>query len=796
MNKKQNWIELSHGLPGREYSLCAGQSSAVVGSSGFINCLEYHAETNSDQARRNAVISNRIWRRETVFNSPAVKVKLWNGSMPTTLDLKNSKLYPFGIEKKNGKKLWRWHLTPLGIIFSADGFTEIELSIDQRWFNYNPDPEKVWQDALSLKNKSGYSISRHIKEVVAVAVKGISGASCGKRYIKVRSSGNNFLSCCIAFGKNFKCAERNTEKLILNAEKLWFKECRQLDRLQQERTLWKIKDKPVLEKILNNTPLFIRQLGAESGKSEICFRAASRGYGYFSGWDGIFSARLMLISGIAELCRKYLSFLNSHRGSNKSLSPVWNQDFSLIREGNYRSPCKDDKLGVNWSVCHDAWGVKLLEEYTSTTGDNSVLEDWWITTKEIFNKVINRADRRGFVHSCYVGPDHPGQACRKVVSKKDRKLTSPFTGSADMGIWYDGLCSVSRLAALKKDNSFKSKIDKIIAVLNKTLSSEFINSRSGWFYDNIDTSSAKKGSKHYFPAIWQLMSLQGDALFAFFGNLPGLVKYLNRYLLHSKLVLQMVPESSHRKSSNKTMIHNSWQNFFVEIMRLLRWTGESALIEKYVKLISDDWKKYRLVHENLFDLSSGVFDRKAKWDSLGKWMGMTSSTWWRGLLAGYAGIELTPLSISYIPCMSRDSFLIERIPFNNGICNLRIKGQGQWVKSFRLNGRSLAGTWQAVASNCDNVNIDIIRGNEPPENPVWVHSPDAKLNNVLKIKNNTTWKYSGCGYIHVVIYSKHKVFFKADAETTLVDCCKLEDRGFYCITLKAGLKSTELTASI
>jgi hypothetical protein len=505
----------------------------------------------------------------------------------------------------------------------------------------------------------------------------------------------------------------------------------------------------------------------------------------------------MLMSGMSSLAAEFLTFIHSHRGLNGSMSPVWNQDFSLIENGNYRSPAKNDKLGVNWSVCHDIWAIKFLEEYTITSGDSKIFDKWWPITRKIFIKVMSRARVDGFIRSCYVGPDWPKQACRKEVNKnkKDGKLTSPLTGTADMGIWYDGLKVITRLAVMKSDIEIERAAQKLITILNHSIYDKCLNRKSGWFYDSIYFSPSGSEEVHYFPALWQKMILQGESFYLFFNDLPCFVKYLKQHQFHPRLVLQNVPATSQRRSPNKTMIHNSWQNFFVETMRLFRWTGESGFIEKYIKLISSDWKSYRLIHENIFDLRSGVFDLKFKWDSLGKWMGMTSSNWWRGLLAGYAGIEWTPLSLSYIPCMASKQIVIKRLPFRGGYCDLKISGKGQWVKTFRQNGKLIKGTWQALAGY-KNINLSIQRGTEPPLYPVLVHAPNVALEKVKQSGKKTIWELNGHGQISVVIYSPSEPEFTIDNNAEIISWVKMRGRAFYCLILNIKASKCEFNASL
>lgn len=706
----------------------------------------FESRLTVNDPRRATVISNGIWRKRELFADPVIRIRLVRKNeliIPTACD---AALYPFGIEKNEGDEKWSFFVAERGIVLATRSGFGLEMRLDKRWFKQSGHD---WKRAVPITEDGFRGVAIEARKTFALCLMADDYEESSRSFA-VGSHGR-FPTCVLGLGETISEACEAAKKLTHDAIRIGKEKRRRYFNCLNHACQWTIPSLPEIQSMMNQIPAFVRQLAVKAGKEQIVFKAAGQGYGYYGGWDGGFSAWVSLLNGDAENVGKYLNFLHNSRAPNGSISPVWNYDFSISKEGNYRSPKKDKKPGEKWEVCHDAWGVALLEKYDACHKDDEMLGNWWPALRKTFSTICAQADADGLVRSSYVGPDYPVQAGRKEKPLKSTKFNSGLTGCSDMGVLYDAIKSLIRLAERRKDRKLSSSARKIESDIRRTFASIFINRDTGWLYDCVDKDDLS--CRHFIPCLWQLMSLHGEGLFLSFEHLNTLADYLTKNLSHSNLGFKNIADGYESMSPNASMPHNHWQNFFVETMRLLRWTMRKKQINRMLSVLRKDWKKCGVVHENLFDSEQKCFDKKFLWDSLGTWMGMTSSTWWRGTLIGLAGLEWHTGGLSYIPCRGTEDIHLKNLPLGRGGINVSIRNSGEYVDSIIQDGVELFGTWQTLSTGKKKSELIINRGNCEPTTPILVMAANTKLLS-SSIQNNTpVWHLDVHGPANIVFFT-------------------------------------------
>ncbi len=765
-------IKLPRGLPGKLYAICAGPVALVLRQDGQVASVEYLPRRPVyDKERRAAVLANAIWRKQRLFAGPALRAGIrtargrWAPRRRTP-----ARLYPFGQEIVVPCR-WRWMVAPQGLVFTAG--RSAELSMNRQWFKFNPNPQRAWQPLQFRQTHSCSGWLAEIPGLLAICLMGDGNVSADDRWLTAASPKSGV--CALGLGLDAAAAWNAARDLLSRANALWLKNLRLYRQRAKHAVHWQIARDPWLAEMLNQIPLYSSSCVTPVSRTEAAIRAATRGYTYFSGWDGTFCARLLLFNNNLAAGRQFLNFINNRRGPNRSICPVWNADFTpYLGPQNYRAGRRHEIAGRRWEVCHDAWAALLLEQYFAQTHDANMLRAWGPNLRLIFKRICRNADRRGLVASCYVGPDYPRQAARPEKFKGATKFTTPLTGAADMAILYEGLRAVRRLAGPAGDPDLKRQAAVVTERIAAGFTETFFNRKAGWFYDCLDRDTRRR---YFLPALWQIMALQGEGLFLNFSQLDALVSFLTRYLAHPKIGFKLVAAACAAKTP-ATMSHNHWQNFFAETMRLLRWNGDMATIRRLCRILRSDWRRYRLVHENLFDVSSGLFSRAHLWDSYGSWMsGLTASTWWRGLLAGRAGLEIHSAGLGYIPAADRGDLRIVRLPAGPTLCDVTLLGQGAWVDSITHDGMPLEYTWQPP-NGMRRMRVIIRRGPRPPITPTLVCAYHARVWERRPVRNGPAWNLEGAGPIPVVMACTRPFRLRLGDGTLLDPIGRLAERAF------------------
>jgi len=366
---------LPDGLPHKEYALCDGTVTVVLDRSGGINMIEYHGPRRTDGPRRGAFFSNGIWRREPFFTEPVFRFSVdWAGqSVPLTF--KNLTLAPFGVTSRfefedtafeyaawiRGNAVlfeWRAERSAVIALHVREDFIRQrnELShweepvYDDRFqaVRYNLAPNVVPETAAALSTRRRHEACAMVGSESVTSCEQVGG----ERVLRAGAAADELCRFIVVFGEDLhqvewwlRDARRDRDKWLTEQMTRYTDLAANVPRLQTTGT----PDDDAVAEIIRTTPLFIESTRRDRNCCQTAFRASTRGYGIWNGWDGQWTGLLLNACGDPHAAR-FLRFLDTVRGPNGAVPFVVDYDFGPIHDPNFHTPEMDRQLGDGYHI--------------------------------------------------------------------------------------------------------------------------------------------------------------------------------------------------------------------------------------------------------------------------------------------------------------------------------------------------------------------------------------------------------------------------------------------------------------
>lgn len=776
---------LPDGLPNKEYAISDGTVSVILDQSGGINLIEYQGPRRTDGARRGAFYSNGIWRREDFFPEPVISFQVSDRERTEAVPFRDVSLCPFGISSKFealGRKcelrIWIRGTAVLiefaglgapGVSFTVvvrEAFTEHhndhspwdEPYLDERLSALRYDLRRNFTMASAGKNTP----TEHRHEACSM-IACLSPAKCRRAdgvaelSADVPPDGNCRLA--IVFGEDV----RRVEWLLLEAKRdheSWLGEqlttyrelAGRVPRLETD-------ERSGLPEIIRVAPLFARSTRRERSTEEVAFRASTRGYGLWNGWDGQWACRLLDACGEDDSSRRFLNFLEASRGPNGAVTVQVDYDFGPVHDANYHTPPADRHFGDGWNIFLDACAIVNVHEYFFRTGDRAQLEKSYPSIARVLRTTHSNASPLGLVESCFSGADYSVQINRPQLEdpRDNRTLSSRFSGVEDAGHLFNACHLGAELAGLMGDSETLELCADLIRRIEVNFMDLFFDQEKGFLIDCVWPKNDPVNKNRTFKLL-SLLSLSGYGELLTLGEWARMADFAMDQFTHPVIGLQYVARDQAVHESGARFKELWLQNSAREVLKLARLSGNTELLARQLDKFEEHFRQERVVREDLYNKQRPDYFQVGKAHvSTSWWQNMTASAWWHGILESFAGIRWERGLLEYVPGDGGADVRISNLHRGPHCWDLEVTGRGPWIESMTINGAQRVGTYQLLPEgDAREQKVRIRKTAEPPSYPVILSAGASPLSIISAEPNHLAATVHSPGFTRLWFYSPER----------------------------------------
>jgi len=778
-------FRLPDGLPNKEYAISDGTVSVVLDQSGGVNLIEYQGPRRADGARRGAFYSNGIWRREDFFPEPVISFQVSDGERTETVPFRNVSLCPFGISTKFealGRqcelRIWIRGKAILIEFAGTEAAGATFTIVVREAFTQHHNDHSPWDEPYIDERSSAlrYDLRRnftmasagkavateHAHEACSV-IASLSPARCRRADGMAELSADVPADATCRFAILFEEDVRRVEWLLLEAKRAhedWL--CEQLAAYRElaGRAPCLVADeRPELSEIIRVAPLFARSTRRERSTEEVAFRASTRGYGLWNGWDGQWACRLLDACGEDDSSRRFLNFLEASRGPNGAVTVQVDYDFGPVHDANYHAPPADRHFGDGWNIFLDACAVVNIHEYFFRTGDRAQLERNYPSIARMLRTTHRNASPLGLVESCFSGADYSIQINRPQLEdpRDNRTLSSRFSGVEDAGHLFNACHLGAELAGIMGDSETLELCADLIRRIEANFMEIFFDQEEGFLIDCVWPKDDPVNQNRTFKLL-SLLSMSGYGELLTLGAWERMADFAMDQFTHPVIGLQYVAKGQAIHESGARFKELWLQNSAREVLKLARLSGNAELLTRQLDKFEEHFQKERVVREDIYNKQRPDYFQIAKAHvSTSWWQNMTASAWWHGILESFAGIRWERGILEYVPGDGGSDVRISSL--HRGPCrwDIEVTGRGPWIESMTINGAKRVGTYQLLPEgDAREQEVRIRKTAEPPPHPVILSSGASPLQITSVEPNRLTATLRSPGFTRLWFYSPRR----------------------------------------
>jgi len=775
---------LPEGLPNKEYTISDGLVSVVLDRSGGINCIEYHGPRRLP-VRRAAFFSHGIWRKKDFFPEPVIYFSVVTDAGEKKAVFSDVSLCPYGISSSFplGKNKFFWEIwvrkqTVLIQFTSLRGKSSVSLHIDERFLNYYNEYSS-WEEpvfdhecnGLRYNLRSNFLVEfppevpdTHRRHEACCLVSCLSPVRCQRQTQLATMSANLYegqiLRFVFAFGEDIHQVAACCQEAAYLWEKWAQEQFEKYYKLSKSTPVLKIDGAPVLGEIIRTTPVFLRSLVRDKNPVEAGFRAGTRGYGIWNGWDGQWVCRVLNACRDWETVKKYLNFLDSCRGPNKAVAFALDYDFGPLYDINLHYPSGDRQPGAGWTIVLDCWALENIHEYYFQTGDIKTLKKHYEKAASVLKTICSHAGPEGLVESCFGGADYSHQVNRPQFPdpRDNRVVSSRLSGVEDTGILYHACQIGAELASLLQDEETLLACLNLSEKIEQNFIKHFFDEEEGFLLDCVWPKERPVFRNRFFR-LTSLLALSGYGELLCLDQWDRLADFIWRKLRHPVIGLREVPVDQVLPDSGRNRKEDWLQNAARETLRVARLAGQERLLHLILDRYQNHFKSEKVIRENLYNNEAKEFFQSGKLHvSTSWWQGMTGSAWWFGILEAVAGLRFSRGQLEYIPGQFGEKLSLSNLHFAKRSWDITVEGKGKWVSEFVINGKKRDPfTYQLQPADLKRRQQVLIKKTDrPPAYPVILSAGASLVNHLYSASGVLKVSLTGPGFSRIWFFSPEK----------------------------------------
>lgn len=778
---------LPHGLPHREYTISDGLISLVIERGGGINMIDYQGPRRTDGLRRGAFFSNGFWRRQPFSTAPALWLTVTppRASTPLPVTLGKLRLAPFGVisQTRSGRLPTMTRLWVCGhqVVWEAshENGGQFELHIADAFLSAGMD-ESLWAEPEVARFAPGWIYRLRCKPprtdtmeacaLVASLRTGTCGREDAAHTLRTQGRRGDAIRFAIIFGESEAELEQRYRRLQRRHKALLHRQTARYRALaaQAPRLNCGTDMGRPLSDLFRLAPLYVESTRRNTDDNKrVAYRAATRGYGIWNGWDGQWGASLRLICNDDDAAR-YLEFLQQARGANGAIPMTVDYNFGPVSGRNFSAPPADRQLGDGYHICHEMWSLGYLHQVVFGRGDIALAKRYFPAFARSLHTMCGHASAYGLVASAFGGADYPAQIERPVMPDPldNNMLTSRLSAVEDMALFFTGLHYGAELAALLGDTPTLRLCCATMQRLEQHFAPLFVDQETGYLRDSVWFKDNPVASNR-FVRLTAMLALSGYGELLLNDALPGLAAFVNARMRHPELGLCDAPYI-HPQSPTYSRWDDKWhQNATRETLKLARLTDDRELLEVQITAIGRQFAADRVIREDLFytgrtpeKFKSWAIDHAAS-----LWMNMTACAWWHGLLEALVGVRFERGQMEAVPGCAVAAAAVSNLHWGGHRWRWRSEGAGHWPLQLQINGRILRGVAQAQPQGTAAEQEVVVTMAAAPPQPLILSAGACAVRETAVTNRALEAQIESQGFLRLHFYAPTRPVVTIDGET-------------------------------
>ena len=540
----------------------------------------------------------------------------------------------------------------------------------------------IWEDAvfkdnfLIFKGKAAFkSGTKEIYCVITSSLKTVLAeptnlwTMCGACNLK------NKLTVSIGLGNTLKDAKNEAVDALHDSGTIWRRKLKNANVISSNTPAIAIDKMPIV-------PEFARQIAvyqdaatlAETDKG-MCIRAAADKYGYFAMWDHVYPIRGFLLDNRQAEAEKLYRYM---------------LDFPHVQLKTY--------VSIQMIVA--------LNEMRAFAEDRELVRESWPYFKSYFETALKFVDKRnGFLSSSF------SCGCDNV---REFGLSNLFNAPCINGWWYIA-CRIIENMAIEFGEAQIAKTAKDISdKINMNFMPTFYVDKDQY----LKQGDTAKVNVYLTTSTIGMDYFLGEYLFR--GRIRELAKYQANKLYYSTGHVTVAYDSNVVCEMWKAVHMNQHLSHECRLARHANMADEAyRVVNGYLKFFD----RYKTAIET-FNLSGCEGDEI----QISNWQTFAATSTEQAIYRA-AGIEYHRGGIVYVPAQDDKKVEVNNIANNKRKFNLKFSGEGDFVKTFKVNGKAVRGTMQIPFDLLKRgVNIlEIVRSNTPFGRPTLYSAVDIPI---------------------------------------------------------------------
>jgi len=481
---------------------------------------------------------------------------------------------------------------------------------------------------------------------------------------------------------------------------------------------------PVLNSAFGQFPELIHSMKISDRPGAV--RANFSGY-FVWGWDGMTPLVPCALANEPEFTARILKFFQDTCDPKIGL-PL---GFSTAFQPRLREPFPAQ-----------AQYIAGLYHYVATTGDLEFARSVMPTCKFILDRCRKEVVKdTGFVSGNALWPDFP-----EAMDENGNDVSA-----LNNGLLYQGLRSIEYIAGALGDAALSKECRDWARTLRASFAKYLYDEEKGYFISSCSSKDLKPRKHYPGQAIYWLTPFARELV----SHAPGrIASFMDKHLRAARCLLTL-PQWDTAWMADGNQLGSSYPAadfFYVNLHKLL---GDAAGLKTWLGDVEWFWKHHTA--PEAFTPEAENEDEFGPDNHGGKQL-QAVSTWYSCLYNGVAGLDFDHEGLTVTP-WSDIPVDIRGLSLRGTSIDLKIRGHGRHIGSLKLNGKALPEgsrkiSWKDLKGT--PARLDLVRSEKPPGHPVIVRADGLRVTSVATKSGQLTARIAGDITSEVVVQAPAK----------------------------------------
>ena len=426
---------------------------------------------------------------------------------------------------------------------------------------------------------------------------------------------------------------------------------------------------------------------------EACIKAASFNHGYFVLWDHIFPIRDFIFSGDLETAEKLIRYLFDYPHFTTAL----------------------------WS---NLQLIQAINEYCACAGNDKLLLEAYPLFRQYLDFARTLTDpETGFLAF---------MATMTADDPHEMGLDSPLFYATTFTAWYYGACRiVENLARKLNDEELCRNCFEITQKIEKNFLKYFYDYTAGYPHSILTMEKIPCGVPIHSNAVTVCMDyLYGRKLLT--GVIRETARFQAQKLYH--------PWGHTAVESDSGTLCEMWKS-----VHMNQHLGHEAKLARYADMAPEGYRTMREYLQFFLKTARAVetFNLEGcpgNTSMFQRWQSFSATGAAEAIRQGLCGMHFHRGGFTILPADDNHKIEVDNLKFAGSQYSVNISGSGSFIRSFKVNGKTLRGSMQLpVSFRAKHMQISVQRGRKHPDHPVLLQAMDLPVDDIKTAHNKLSF---------------------------------------------------------